>query len=56
MEEARKEKPTLSERVIRWFRPTRVYLTHDGPSFIASQIVHQFEDELETRRYKAIQA
>lgn len=42
-------------RLRHGLRPPRFYLTHDGPRYIAEHISHQFEDELDTRRYKAVQ-
>ena len=43
-------------RFLAWIRPTRVYLTDDGARVIAQRIATQFEDELETRRLRAVRA
>ena len=41
-------------RFARWLRPTRVRLSPDGPRFLAERITTQFEDELDTRKLKAV--
>ncbi|MEZ4340224.1 MAG: hypothetical protein R3B82_26680 [Sandaracinaceae bacterium] len=48
------EPTTLAARLLAWIRPTRVYLTEDGASVLAERIATQFEDELETRKLKAV--
>ncbi len=58
MQHPRVEEPasTWADRFLAWIRPTRVYLTEDGASVLAARIATQFEDELETKKLKAVQA
>lgn len=58
MDDRNPQKLPLHERLLRLAglaRPPRVYLTHDGPQYLVDRISRQFEDELDTRKLKAIQ-
>ena len=55
MDDRREEKLPLGQRLLRLLRPTRLTLTPDGPSYLAERLSHQFEDELDTRKLKALE-
>lgn len=46
----------MIEQLLTWLRPPRVTLVPGAPGFLAQQIKRQFEDDLPTRRLKAVQA
>ena len=55
MDDRREDKLPLRQRLLGFLRPPRVYMTADGPGYIAERLSHQFEDELDTRKLKAIE-
>ena len=54
MDERPAERLPLHQRLLRFLSPPRLYMTHDGPRYLAERISHQFEDELPTRKLKAV--
>jgi hypothetical protein len=44
----------LRQGLLRFLRPAQVQLTDDGPQYLAQQLSHQFGDELDTRKLKAL--
>lgn len=44
----------LRRGLLRFLRPAQVHLTHDGPGYLAEQLSHQFGDELDTRKLRAL--
>jgi len=54
MEEVRDPRVPFVQRVLRWLRPPRVYFTPDTPAYLAEELQRQFEEDLDTRRLKAL--
>ena len=54
MNEVRDSRPLFIQRVVRWLKPPRVYFTADTPAYLAEELQRQFEEDLDTRRLKAV--
>ncbi len=55
MDDSESEKLPLHQRLLRFLGRPRFYMTHDGPQYLAERLSRQFEDELPTRKLKAVQ-